>query len=328
VLDPWSLRILVAVADHGSFSGAADELILTQPAVSRQIAGLERRFGVPLFRRAARGVTLTTAGSTAVQLAREVLAHTDAFEATMKALSGLDRGHLRVGGFASANTHFLPAAVHRFGHEHPGITVSLHQVDPLMALHPVREGRLDLVLVTEWQLVEDPITARTRADAPRLDVDRIAGVELVPLLDEELRIALPSSHRLSRRRRVPLAELRDERWVDGAHPDCLGPLPQLTAALGCPPKIGFMCDDWNGKQALVAGGAGIMVVPTLAGPSIRADLVVRRTTPTLPVRRLYAATARPPFRTAPADAMLALLAELASELVRAGTSHSRIGTEG
>lgn len=65
----------------GSFSAAADALALTQPAVSRQIGGLEGRLGVTLFRREPRGVTLTSAGTTAVEQARNVLGRLDAMEA-------------------------------------------------------------------------------------------------------------------------------------------------------------------------------------------------------------------------------------------------------
>ncbi|MFC0529326.1 helix-turn-helix domain-containing protein [Phytohabitans kaempferiae] len=68
MLDHWTLRVLVEVADRGSFSAAGDALSMTQPAVSRQIGGLERRLGVPLFRRVPRGLQLTQAGATAVEL--------------------------------------------------------------------------------------------------------------------------------------------------------------------------------------------------------------------------------------------------------------------
>ena len=67
------------------------------------------------------------------------------------------------------------------------------------------------------------------------------------------------------------------------------------------------CDP-NGKQALVAAGCGVMLVPLLAGAALRADVVVRPTTPRLPPRAVYAAVAEPPFRTPPAEAMLSVLA--------------------
>src|SRR5690606_25262569 len=120
----------------------------------------------------------------------------------------------------------------------------------------------------------------------------LAGIDLTPLLDEEFQIALPDSHPLARRDRVRLKDLRAETWVEGGFPDCLGPLHRLAAALGGEPRIGFFCEDWNGKQALVAGGSGIMLVPTLARCSLRPGVTLRPTVPPLPVQ-LYPATRCP-----------------------------------
>jgi DNA-binding transcriptional LysR family regulator len=308
MVHPWALKILVEVAERGSFSAAAKALVLTQPAVSRQINGLEAQLGVALFRREARGIAPTAAGEAAVQLARGILARLDAFEATMRTFTDLESGRLRVAGFASVNTSFLPEAIRRFNAEHPAVSITLDHVDPLDVLDAVRTGAIDVALVTGWQLYPDPVAARTDPLAEAVQADTIDGVELTPLLDEELHVALPPAHRLAGRRTIPLADLGDETWIEGAYPDCLGPIPRLAEALGGPPRIGFMCDDWNGKQALVAGGAGIMVVPTLAHAAIRRELVLRPTSPALPPRRLFAASARPPFRPPAAEAMLALLA--------------------
>ena len=305
--DLWSLRILVTVAEHGSFSAGAEALVLTQPAVSRQIAGLEREVGVRLFRRVPRGVALTPAGAVAVDLARGVLARVDAFSATMRTYAGLDGGHLRLAGTPSANTSLLPDAIRRFGDAHPGVTVSLRQVDPFRVLGAVRDGDVDLAMVTEWQLVEDPWQARVDPDAPSLDPDDVDGVDLVPVLDEEMLLALPAGHRLAGAEAVALADLRDETWVEGAHPDCLGPLHRLSHAIGGPPRVGFTCDDWTGKQALVEGGAGVMIVPTLAVAAMRSGIALRLTVPTLERRRLFVAVPERPYRTPQADSMVDLL---------------------
>lgn len=313
MLDSWSLQILVTVAERGSFSAAASDLLLTQPAVSRQIASLERTLKVPLFRREPRGVSLTPAGETAVHLARELLAHVTSFEATMRSFEGLAGGRVKMSGFASVNTHFVPEVIRRFADAHPDVSATLHHVDPLDALVAVREGRVDVALVTEWQLGDDPARARGTAQytTPH-SVPVVDRVELTPLLDEELRIALPTNHRLANETSIELTDLRDERWVDGAYPDCLGPLSQLAEILGSAPQIAYFCDDWNGKQALVAGGAGIMVVPTLARAAIRSDLVLHLTSPPLPARRLFAATAKRPFRTPAADMIVEMLQGLAA----------------
>jgi DNA-binding transcriptional LysR family regulator len=296
----WGLRILVEVAERGSFSAAAEALALSQPAVSRQVGKLEREFGVALFHRVSRGVVPTPAGTTAIKLARDALAHLDAIDATMKGLASVETGKLRLAAFSSANTSFVPEAIRRFGAAHPGVTIELSQVapedDPVAA---VDTGRVDLALLTAWQL------GGRRADR----------VELVALVDEQLAVALPDRHPLAQRRTVRLGALRNEVWIEGAHPDCLGPIPQLAEAIGASPRIGFVCDDWNGKQALVAAGAGIMLVPTLAQGVIRPGIVLRPTTPRLPPRRLYAAVPQPPFRTPAAEAMLRLLTDILSTTV-------------
>lgn len=310
MLDSWTLTVLITVADAGSFSAAADTLSLTQPAVSRQISGLERRLGVALFRRAARGVTLTTSGAVAVDMARSALAQLDAIEAEMKSLGGDDTGTLRMSAFSSANTALVPAAIRAFAAAHPGVTLSLLQVDPVDPAGAVRNGIVDLALLTDWQLYADPRAARADATGRAVPLTEISGVDLVPLLDEELQVALPRGHRHADRRTVRLADLRDDTWIDGAYPDCLGPVHELTEAMGRPPNVGYTCDDWNGKKALVDAGAGIMLVPALAKSDMPAGVVLRATTPRLAPRKLYAALPRAPFQTRPAQAMLGLLASL------------------
>lgn len=310
MLDHWALRVLVEVADRGSFSAAGDALSMTQPAVSRQIAGLERRLGVPLFRRLPRGVQLTQAGATAVELARDILVRSQTLEAHMAALATLDAGHLRLSAFASANTSLVPEAIRRFAREYPGVSVSLLRLDPGRQVPAIREGRVDLALVTSWELCPDPRAAKEDMTLPPLDGDALDGVALLPLAEEQLLVALPADHRLADHDRVPLRELAGERWIEGAYPDCLGPLPPLTGALGSPPRIGFVCDDWNGKQALVAARAGVTLVPTLTQHAVRADIVVRPTEPALPPRELFIAVAEPPLCPPAATAMVTILTEI------------------
>ncbi|MEQ7123137.1 LysR substrate-binding domain-containing protein [Actinopolymorpha sp. B11F2] len=312
MLDVWSLRVLIEVSEQGSFSAAAASLSMTQPAISRQIAGLEQRLRVRLFRRVPRGVVPTSAGSVAVDLARDVLGRLRAMEASLDAYAGLDAGQLRLSAFASANTSFVPEAIRQFSDAHPGVSLSLVQADPSGPLPAVREGRVDLALVTAWELFADPHAAKGASDRSQLALQRQDGVELVPLLDEDLRLALSRDHPLARQRRVRLADLRTETWIEGAHPDCLGPIVPLAEALGDQPRVAFVCDDWNGKQALVAAGVGISLVPSLASGAIHSGVVLRRTTPALPTRRLYAAVAEPPFRPPAVTAMLAVLTALAT----------------
>lgn len=310
MLDTWSLQVLAAVGEHGSFSAAAEALSLTQPAVSRQIAGLERRLGVRLFSRVPRGVRATPAGEVAVEMALDTLARLRALEARLTSFADLESGVLRLAAFPSANAFLVPEAIRRFADAHPGVSLSLLRAEEQSPLRDVREGRIDLELITHWHLYENGEAARYASPGESPSRVALDGVELVPLLDEELRIALPAGHRLARGQRVNLADLAAETWIDGAHPDCLGPMTPLAEALGAEPRVGLWCDDWNGKQALVAARAGVMLVPTLAHTAMRGDVVVLPVSPPLPTRRLYAATAAPPFRAPAVTAMLDILTDL------------------
>jgi DNA-binding transcriptional LysR family regulator len=119
------LRVLVEVADRGSFSAAAQAMVMTQPAISRQIAALEREVGSRLVERLPRGVRLTQAGELAVEHARAVLARLATAEAQLNALVDLTGGRLRLSAFASANTALVPQALARFRQRYPEVELTL-----------------------------------------------------------------------------------------------------------------------------------------------------------------------------------------------------------
>ncbi|MGW0803088.1 LysR family transcriptional regulator [Nonomuraea sp. NPDC002799] len=272
MLDVWSLKVLAEVGRLGSFSAAAQELSMTQPAVSRQIGALERRTGVRLFDRLPRGVRPTDAGLAALEQAGEVLKGMRLFETRLRAFAVAQAGRVRVSAFPSAATSYLPERFRAFAQRHPDVelalTVRSGEPDPCAA---VLDGDADLALLTSW--------------------DTAAGVEVTPLAEDELFVALPAGHPLAKGARVRLRDLAEEPWIDGTHPDCLGPVSQLAAALGGAPRISHVCDDWNGRQGLVAAGVGVMLYPSIAGVSTaRRDIRLLRPTPALPSRTILAAT--------------------------------------
>jgi DNA-binding transcriptional LysR family regulator len=146
MLNP-GLRYFVAVARHGSFRGAAEELHVAQSALSRQILKLEADFGMPLFERRARGVQLTAAGTIFLRHARSCLQQVDDVRSELEALNGLRRGVVNIQSIESLVQHLLPRAISRFSQQHPGITfdVTIDATDHVLAA--VREGRTDIGLV-------------------------------------------------------------------------------------------------------------------------------------------------------------------------------------
>ena len=114
MFDVKQLRVLKSVAEHGSFSAAADALSYTQPAISQQIAALEKRAGTPLFDRGSRGVRLTDAGQALVEHAEVVIARLAAAEAVLQAIAGVRGGRVRLSSFPTAGASLLPPAVAEF----------------------------------------------------------------------------------------------------------------------------------------------------------------------------------------------------------------------
>jgi len=107
-------------------------------------------------------------------------------------------------------------------------------------------------------------------------------------------------------------QLGDEVWIEGAHPDCLGPLDEIAERTGVTLRVGFHCDDLAGKQALVAAGVGVTLIPGLALPTVRPDIELRRVADRLPRRRIYAAVPPADFRAPAVAPMVELLLSIES----------------
>src|SRR5580700_891864 len=125
MLDVIRLRVLVAVARHGSVTAAARALNYAQPSISHHIARLEAETGARLLQRAGRGVRLTDAGRLLAERAEEIIGRLDAAENELAAHVGLRQGRVRLASFPSALGTIVPAAAARLEAESPGMDVAL-----------------------------------------------------------------------------------------------------------------------------------------------------------------------------------------------------------
>jgi DNA-binding transcriptional LysR family regulator len=300
--DVKQLRVLRAVAEHGSFSAAADALSYTQPAISQQIAALEKRAGTTLVDRGSRGVRLTDAGQVLVEHAEVVIARLAAAEAELEAMAGVRGGRVRLSSFPTAGASLLPPAVAEFSRRHPEVELTFVEQEPEEAARALRSAELEIAIVFEYSQLEQPEFERM-----------YEGIELHPLIDDPMYLALPQGHPLAHKPRVRLQDFSEDTWIQetGTHSWCGSFHEACCANAGFQPKVGFQSDDYNVVQGLIAAGVGVSLLPALALTNVREDIVVRSLGRGAPTRKIAAATLAGRYRSPATEAMLDILSEAA-----------------
>jgi DNA-binding transcriptional LysR family regulator len=291
------LRVLREVARRGSISAAADALDYTQPAVSRQLAMLERQTGQALVERTPRGARLTAAGEALLHHADEILDRVAAAEREMRAISTLGAGSVRLSAFPSTVGSFVPAALRGFRDRYPRVRVAFELAEPGPALELLRQGRVDVA-----------VTSLGAAAGPP------PGFRAVPLIEDPMLLALPTDHPLAELEEVPIAALAGEALVLGSPrtcPDC-DVVQAACEEEGFAPNRAYVADDYGATLGLVASGLAVATVPQLALHHPRPDVVVRPLEQRI-VRRIVAMT--------PAAASGAARDALLEALVAAAAAH-------
>jgi DNA-binding transcriptional LysR family regulator len=268
MLDPRRLLTFRAVARAGSFSAAARELALTQPAVSQQVAALERELGARLLHRGPGGLALTDAGALALEHA-DTLADVIALADSQLAELADGAGALRVGGFPSALATIVPAAIERLGGRR--VEAVEGTVEELAA--GVGDGSLHVALVFQ------------DADAPRRDHP---GLRRHDLLDEPFMAVVGPNHRLAKRRTIRLQELARDPWTA---PSTTGILHRACVAAGFEPDLRFITRDVLAIGALIAADLAVTLSPRLVA-DWRQGVHVLELRDVHPRRALYALTPR------------------------------------
>src|SRR5690349_4951830 len=277
MLDLKLLTTFREVAVRGSFSDAAAALDFTQPAVSQHISRLESALGVRVLERSARGVTLTTAGEVLVRHASALLDAARQAEEAVRSAAGVGRAQVRVSAFPSAAAGLMPGATRELRARRPDAELTLQVLENGPALEALLAGRIDVGLLVQSPLL--PSSAPT-------------GVEFLPVVDDELMIAVAADHPLATRASVTLEELRDEPWlVTEVGGDCADSNVVLNAFrdAGFEPNVRFASDDYQALQGMAASGIGVALIPMLATVSIRSDVVVLPLRGRAPARQILAA---------------------------------------
>lgn len=237
------LEYLVAVADDGSFTRAAERLRVAQPGVSAQVRKLERELGHTLLDRSGAPVVPTPPGAEVIAAARRALDAVADVRAVADELSGLVRGRVRAGAVTSGPFLDVPEVLADFATTYPEVEVTLSGAGTGTLLDGVREGLLDVALVG---LAGD--------DPPGLEVRSVG--------EETLVLAVPPGDPLVGRAEVELTEVADRAvvtLVEGTGLRVAG--DAAFAAAGVRPRVAFEVGDPSLVARMVARGLGVAVLP-------------------------------------------------------------------
>lgn len=294
-LDLQSLRIVRAIADTGSITGAAESLGFSQPAVSQHLRRLEARLDVALVERVGRGVRLTEAGRMLARHAASISLAVDAAAEELAELRGLRTGIVRLVAFPSASPVVVPRLIAALAARHPGLSLTYVEAEPPEAVEMLREDRADIALTFSYPGDrDDPHGSSARG----LTV-RSAG-------RDDVMLVLPSSHGEVRH----VADLADETWIAGC-PRCRGHLLELCGRAGFEPRIGYETDNYVAVEGLVAQGIGVATLPRMAVESFPPlPGIVTAPLPHAEARRLHVVTAQGAERVPSLAAALGVLEDV------------------
>ena len=246
MLDLRRLRYLVAVAEEGHMTRAAERLGIQQPPLTRQIRSLEDELGVQLFERLPRGMQLTEAGRVVVEEARDVLARAERIAETARRAARGEQGRLAIGYTSSAAFHpFVTQQIRAFREVRPGVLVDLDEDGTPELLHGLKEERLDAAFI-------------------RSTSHDVAGLSIDPLLEERMVAAVPSGSRLARQDKAALADLAEETFIFYRRPSGPGLYDAILSAClaaGFSPNVGQEAPRISSTLSLVGAGLGVAIVP-------------------------------------------------------------------
>ncbi len=253
------LQFLVAIADDGSFSRAADSCHVTQPTLSAAIKETEALLGVQLVEREARGATLTAAGEAVVARARTVLAEAQDLVAVAREAGAPLTGEFRLGAIPTIAPFVLPDTLSALRKAYPELKLYLREDLTDRLLDALRTRTLDAALIAlPWE-------------AP--------GIETETLCDDEFLFVCPADHQLSNKNGLDLADLTHEDVLLLEDGHCLRNHALSVCALPTTRKgAEVSATSLQTLVQMVAGGLGVSLLPKVAAESGLAagpDVVVR-----------------------------------------------------
>jgi DNA-binding transcriptional LysR family regulator len=262
-VDLANLNAFIAIAETGSFSEAAERLHLTQPAVSKRIAGLEQQLDVRLFDRLGREVNLTEAGRALLPRAYQILGVLDDTRRALTNLNGEVSGRLTLATSHHIGLHRLPPLLRAFTRSYPQVALDIQFLDSEVAYEEILHGRAELAVITLAPESREPVHA-------------------VPVWDDPLDFVAAPEHPLARNGAVTLADVALHPAVfPGGNTFTHHIVNNLFAAQGLTPNIGMSTNYLETIKMMVSIGLAWSVLPR----TMLDDQVVRLPLPGIQLQR-------------------------------------------
>lgn len=237
------LRHFLKVAELASFTRAAEQLGMSQPALSRSVARLEEELGRPLFERQTRRIVLTDSGGLLVDRARKMLALADDTKAEIR--DDAEAGRIRVAAIPTVAPYFLPASLQWFQKEFPRVQVIVQEDTTDQLLKKVADGDVELAIAAQ------PILAK--------------HLEVEPLFEEELLLVTGRNHPLARKKVIRPEDMEGYPFVLLGEAHCLADnVMSYCRQQAFHPVSVERTSQLAMVQELVALGHGISLVPAMA----------------------------------------------------------------
>ena len=284
------LRYVVAVADTGNFTRAAERSHITQPSLSQQILNLEREVGHKLFHRLGRKAVLTEAGATFLDRARKILFEVDNAAKELSDHPSLDR-RITVGAVPTIMPYLVAPVIAKCHEQHPNLEIYAREDFRNDLVRGVVEGELDLAVVTL------PVKDH------RLSIE--------PLLTEQLLLVVGKNHAFASRAEISIADLAAETFVTMGDASTLAAqIHDFFGGHNFAPKIGYRCAQVTTLKLFVAMGLGISILPEVARrPDDRDTLTYLRLTGAAPTREIAIIRHLQRYQSRGAEQFLAVLRE-------------------
>lgn len=225
---------------------AAEELKLSQPALSRAISRLEAELGVPLFDRQGRSIVLNKYGKLFLSHVNRILYEFEESKREIEDIISPDSGEVSLGFLHTLGASSIPELIKGFSRKYPEIRFTLHQNNTEVLINQLFSGEIGLCMSYPDESLE--------------------GVNWTRLWSEELYVIVPSDHRLAGCSTIDLKEIEDERLI--SYKEGYGTrkiIDEFLKKAGISPKITFESDEVHTVIGFVAAGLGIGMIPDSGG---------------------------------------------------------------